>query len=267
MPVELSSSIRILSQAEFHAIDERVMRIVFNVHNEYGRFFDEAVYKKAIAAQYPAEREVRIEISHRTFSKRLYIDLLFEHGAVFEVKSAELLTPAHRSQTLTYLFLSGLHHARVVNLRPEKVEYEFVSTTLTPEERRRLTVTDRAWEKVNSESLWLKEQLCELLTDWGAFLDVSLYREAITHFLGGPDRVFRPVEVLTGETAIASQRTHMLSNDTCFVLTSTIAQLEQMRNHQLRFLHHTPLRYMQWVNFNRHEITFETLKNKNHKVV
>jgi len=44
MPVELSSSIRILSQAEFHEIDERVMRIVFDVHNEYGRSLDEAVY-------------------------------------------------------------------------------------------------------------------------------------------------------------------------------------------------------------------------------
>src|SRR5688572_33288974 len=92
MPVELSSSIRILSQAEFHAIAERVMRTVFDVHNEYGRFFDEAVYKQAIAAQYPAEREVVIHISHRAFSKDLFIDLLFDHGAVFEVKTAETLT-------------------------------------------------------------------------------------------------------------------------------------------------------------------------------
>jgi len=36
-----------------------------------------------------------------------------------------------------------------------------------------------------------------------------------------------------------------------------------MRIHQLRFLYHTRLRYLQWVNFNRHEITFETLKNRN----
>src|SRR5688500_1733983 len=143
------------------------MRIVFDVHNEYGRCLDEAVYKQAMVARYPAEREVRIRISHRTFSKDLFIDLLFESGAVFEVKTTETLTPAHRSQTLTYLFLSGLHHARLVNFRPEKVEYEFVSTKLTAQARKRFAVVDRAWEKVNSESLWLKERLCELLTDWG----------------------------------------------------------------------------------------------------
>jgi GxxExxY protein len=262
MPVELSSSIRILSQAEFHAVDERVMRIVFDVHNEYGRFFDETVYKQAVAARYPTEREVCIKLSHRSFTKNLYIDLLFDGGALFEVKTAETLTPAHRSQTLTYLFLSGLHHARLVNLRPEKVDYEFVSTKLTLEARKRFTVIDRAWEKVNSESLWLKDQTCDLLTDWGAFLDVCLYREAITYFLGGPERVLKPVDVFIGDTRPASQRTHMLNNETGFILTSVSDRLEHMRNHLVRFLHHTPLRYTQWVNFNRHEITFETLKNE-----
>ena len=191
-----------------------------------------------MAARYPAEREVRIRISHRTFSKDLFIDLLFESGAVFEVKTAETLTPAHRSQTLTYLFLSGLHHARLVNFRPEKVQYEFVSTKLTAQARKRFAVVDRAWEKVNSESLWLKEQLCELLTDWGAFLDVCLYREAITHFLGGPERVLRPVEVFVGGAAKAFQRTYMLADDAAFVLTSVTDQLEHMRSHHLRFLHH-----------------------------
>jgi hypothetical protein len=36
MPVEVLSSIKVLSQPEFHAIDERVMRLVFDVHNQYG---------------------------------------------------------------------------------------------------------------------------------------------------------------------------------------------------------------------------------------
>ena len=32
-----------------------------------------------------------------------------------------------------------------------------------------------------------------------------------------------------------------------------------MREHQLRFLKHTPLKFIQWVNFNRHQIEFTTL--------
>src|SRR5437016_3079739 len=110
MPIEIFSPVRVLSQPEFHAIDERVMRI--------------------------------------------FLDLLFDQGALLEAKTAETFAPAHRNQTLTYLFLLGLHHARLVNLRPEKVEYEFVSTRLTPEKRKQFTVFDGAWQKVNAESLW-----------------------------------------------------------------------------------------------------------------
>lgn len=33
-----------------------------------------------------------------------------------------------------------------------------------------------------------------------------------------------------------------------------------MEDHQRRFLKHTPLRFMQWVNFNGHNIEFTTLK-------
>jgi hypothetical protein len=104
---------------------------------------------------------------------------------VFEAKTTEMLVPAHRSQTLSYLFLTGLHHARLVNLRTQKVQYEFISTNLSCEARRRFKVADQRWEKVNAESLWLKEQLCELLTDWGAFLSGSNYalsRRAGTSF-------------------------------------------------------------------------------------
>jgi hypothetical protein len=81
MPVEVSVPIKVLSQSEFHKIDEEVMRIIFNVHNEYGRFFDEAVYKGAIARRFEAaalglaQREVRVHLTHRSFAKELFIDL------------------------------------------------------------------------------------------------------------------------------------------------------------------------------------------------
>jgi GxxExxY protein len=272
MPIEIFSPVRVLSQSEFHAIDEKVMRIVFDVHNEYGRFFDEAVYKQAIAARYvtaglgAAKREGRIRMSHRTFTKDLFIDLFFDEGALLEAKTAETLAPSHRSQTLSYLFLLGIQHGRLVNLRPEKVEYEFVSTRITGEKRKQFTVVDRSWEKVNSESLWLKEQIRELLSDWGAFLEVSLYREAITYFLGGAERVFRPIEVFMGHGATGSQRAYLLSDDTAFVFTAVTDQLPPMADHIWRFLNHTRLRYLQWVNFNRHEIIFNTFKNRSSEV-
>src|SRR5688572_11880919 len=131
MPIDISSPIITFSESEFYGVQKEMMRIVFDVHNEFGRFFDEATYKQAIKMRWQAaglgtaDREVRIRLGFATFQKDLFIDLLFNAGAVLEAKAVEMLTPAHRSQTLTYLFLTGLHHARLVNFRPERVEYEF----------------------------------------------------------------------------------------------------------------------------------------------
>lgn len=49
MSIQVMAKTEILTQAEFHAIDEKVMGVVFDMHNEFGRFLDEQVYKGIIA--------------------------------------------------------------------------------------------------------------------------------------------------------------------------------------------------------------------------
>src|SRR6266550_4017428 len=44
MSIEVATEIRVLGQEEFHALDRRLMAVVFAVHNEFGRFLDEALY-------------------------------------------------------------------------------------------------------------------------------------------------------------------------------------------------------------------------------
>jgi hypothetical protein len=178
---------------------------------------------------------------------------------MFEAKAVERIASSHRSQSLNYLLLAGLHHGHLVNLRPERVEHEFISTTLTPTERRNLTFVTCDWREVNSESNRVKATLMELTQDWGAFLELALYREALTWFLGGPDRVCRPVEVFSGERFVGSQVVHLLATDTAFSLSAIKSRHEEMRQHQLRFLQHTRLNHLQWINFNRHQIEFITI--------
>jgi len=227
MPIEAFADIRVLSQPEFHAIDEKVMGIV--------------------------------RVIHESFVKDYFLDLLFNSGALLEAKTKEALSGSDRNQTLTDLFLAGLHHARLVNMRPERVEYEFVSTRLTQATWREFEFVERGWRELNPESAWLKTKLADLLRDWGAFLDVSLYREAITHFLGGPERVVSKVEVFSGDVCVGHQPTHLLAADTAFAFSAVPERQEQMREHQLRFLRHTRLKAIQWVNFNQHTITFQSL--------
>ena len=152
-----------------------------------------------------------------------------------------------------------MQHGRLANFRPERVEHEFLSTHLTPEKRRRVEIEDSAWRSVNREGEWLHEELLAILSDWGAFLEVGLYRDAITHFLGGADHVIRPVPIHSNGHLVGSQQVHLLTQDTAFAFTAITARHAEMEDHQTRFLKHTRLQCIQWVNFNRNLIEFKTL--------
>jgi GxxExxY protein len=266
MPIEVSTGIRACNQEEFHALDRQVMRVAFEVHNEFGRLLDEELYKREIATRClargiePVEREVRIRVTHETFAKDYCMDLLFCQGSMLEGKAAERLVAAHRTQALNYLLLAGLKHGRLVNFRTERLQHEFVSTTLTLEERRRFKVVDDEWVAMNPASQELKVKTIDLLKDWGAFLDANLYREALVHFLGGSSSVCQSVEVFSGATPIGSQKLNLLAPDTAFALTMKQRQSTFMRDHLERLLRHTGLKAIQWINLNRHLAEFATLR-------
>ncbi|HXU79141.1 MAG TPA: hypothetical protein VN794_21360, partial [Methylomirabilota bacterium] len=59
---------------------------------------------------------------------------------------------------------------------------------LTVEKRRHFNVTNARWCDNSDSATWLKQTVIALANDWGAFLEVSLYREAVTHLLGGQKR-------------------------------------------------------------------------------
>jgi len=265
MPIEVKSNIVLLAQPEFHALTAKLLRIIFDVHNEFGRFLDESLYQHEIAARWSAaglgkiEREVQINVSHKTFRKSYFMDALFNNGLMLEAKVADALTSSHRSQGLNYLFLTGMQHALLANLRPERVEHEFLSTTLTLAERRKFSIVDAGWQPLNDQSQGLRETLVELLADWGAFLEVGLYREAVTHLLGGTEQVVGRVPVYSGDRLIGNQTVHFLTADSAFAFTAMTRNRAALQDHQRRFLKHTPLRCIQWVNFNRHDIEFTTL--------
>jgi GxxExxY protein len=266
MPIEVATPIRVLDQEEFHALNRRVMAIVFEVHNEFGRLLDELLFKREIAARceaagiVPAQREVQVRVTHEGFCKDYFLDLLFCHGLLLEAKTAERFTPAHRAQDLNYLLLTGMQHGMLVNLRPERVQHEFISTQLTPEKRRRFTVVDKGWCATEERSTQLREKVVALLKDWGGFLEIGLYREALTHFLGGPEAVIQAVPVYFGERLLGHQRVHLLDAKTGFALTALTGDRRNLEDHQRRFLCHTPLEALQWVNLNHHQIEFSTLR-------
>ena len=241
------------------------MGLVFDAHNEFGRLLDEKLFKRALAQRCaaagiaPVEQEVRIRVTHESFVKDYYLDFLMAHGYLLEGKSAEILAPSHRTQTLNYALLADIKHAKLVNFRPDRVEHEFVSTTLDQTARRQFRVEERNWSEVSLQCRWLREKLTALLADWGAFLEVSLYRDAIIYFLGGAVVACPPVEILDDDTVLGCQNFCLLTSETAFACTALTHAQDRMDKHLRRLLAHTRLKAVQWANFNHATLELTTL--------
>src|SRR5688572_894759 len=103
MPIVVDAELQRLDQHQFGDIAYGVMECVFQVHRELGRFFDESVYRDAIAVRMAETRkEVKIAVQFDGFCKEYQVDLLVQGGAVFELKTVESLIPRHEAQLINY---------------------------------------------------------------------------------------------------------------------------------------------------------------------
>src|SRR5262245_43796124 len=89
MPVHLDVGTKRLDQATFGKIAHDVMRRVFDIHNEFGRFFDEKIYKRELSRRFPnTQLEVPLKVDFESFSKLFYLDALVDGGAVSSLKQS-----------------------------------------------------------------------------------------------------------------------------------------------------------------------------------
>jgi GxxExxY protein len=122
MPIEVQCKILLFDQEEFHSLSRLVLRLAFDVHNDFGRFLDEELCKRELADRCiqagirPVQREVRVRLTHEDFRKDYLMDIVLAEGLMIEAKAAECLAPAHHGQSLNYLLLSGMRHGLLVKL-------------------------------------------------------------------------------------------------------------------------------------------------------
>lgn len=100
----------------------KIIGVAINLHKTLGPGLLESAYEHALAndlreigldvkQQVPMPfiyKEVNLEVGYR-------IDLIVNSKVIIEVKSIESLAPVHFAQTLTYLKLSGLKLALLIN--------------------------------------------------------------------------------------------------------------------------------------------------------
>ncbi|MCF7849575.1 MAG: GxxExxY protein [Kiritimatiellales bacterium] len=237
------------------------MKEVFALHRELGRLFDEKVYQNALVARVDNVRsEVEIDVFFRDFRKSYFMDVVASDGAVFELKAVECLNDGHRSQLLNYLLLAGLQHGKLVNLRTETVEHEFINTTLIHEERIKFEVDDSRWEATDGFGSARKSLVVEMLRDWGTGLSKALYEEALIHFSGGPQKVLTKIDVCLNQVPVATQTVALCAERIAFRLTTFEKHVGGYREDMSRLLSCTNLDAIQWINIARNQLTFETLR-------
>lgn len=260
MPIQISANTSRLEQHEFGRIAYEVMRCLFAIHHDFGRFFEENIYQRELRQRYPGTQlEVPLEVQFEGFRKQYSLDALVEEGAVFELKTVESLVDRHRSQLLHYLFLADLSHGKLVNLRTEQVQHEFINTKLRPEDRKRFIVTGSAWEEIGAQPL--KEWCVALLREVGTGLDLSLYEEALTYLLGGEEQVLQEVNVLSNKLVLGPQKFRLVTPDVAFKITALTDAPSLFEKHARRLLEHTHLKAIQWINVTPAEVSFQTIRS------
>ena len=260
MPVEIQADIQRPTADEFAVLAYDVMALAFAVHNEIGRFCDEKIYKRLVANRFGGvELEVPVTVTFECFRKQYFPDMLVRSEALFEWKAVERLGPEHRGQLLNYLLLCDLPKGKLINVRPELIEHEFVNTTLRPADRRSFSVDARHFQPLNDADQTWQQFLVAALRDWGTGLDLHLYEAAIAHVFGGDEAVLSDIDILVGGEKIGEQKVRLTSSGATFKVTALYDNETLFEQHARRFLEHTTLPAIHWVNVTRRSVCFKSL--------
>jgi hypothetical protein len=100
----------------------------------------------------------------------------------------------------------------------------------------------------------------DLLQDWGAFLEVGLYREALVHFLGGATHVEQRVKLERDGHALGEQRMFIHNPGVAFRVSAYTESQGYIETQLRRLLALTDLEAIQWINLNHAKIEFTTIK-------
>ncbi len=259
MSIRLQHEVPRLTQDEFGQIAYKVVGTLFEIHADLGRLFDEKIYQAELIQRLAgAHKEVSLEVSFDSFSKSYSLDLLVA-GAIFELKTVEAIVPRHRAQLLNYLLLTDAAHGKIVNMRPHRIQHEFVNTSLSRTDRVAFSIDDHDWQECGNAGL--KTWMTDLLRDLGVDLELNFYRDAASHFCSPTSSTSR-VEVRDSRGQIlGTQEQNLLNPETAIRLSALDPDdCSYLEHHLRRFLAHTALTAIQWINVTRSLVSFKTIR-------
>ena len=103
-------------------LTEAIIGAAITVHRELSPGLLESVYEKCLAFELAdrglsvtTQKEIPVRYKNLTFDCSFRADLIVENKVLLELKSIDQLTPIHTSQVITYLKLTGLRTALLIN--------------------------------------------------------------------------------------------------------------------------------------------------------
>lgn len=110
---------------------EQIIGAFYEVHNELGCGFLEAVYQEALAFEFELkgipfekEKQLRIKYKNRTLNKFYQADFICFDKIIVEVKALSALNSEHEAQLLNYLKATGIKIGLIVNFGEKSLKYK-----------------------------------------------------------------------------------------------------------------------------------------------
>jgi hypothetical protein len=105
--------------------------------------------------------------------------------------------------------------------------------------------------------------LTAALGDWGTGLDVSLYEDAVTRFYGGPEEVLGFTQFWNHGKLIGRQPVRLAMPNMDFKVTTMHPNAyREFEDHARRFLAHSTLVALEWINIAHGQVLFKILKRE-----
>ena len=103
-------------------LTQRIIGLAIEVHRDTGRSLLESVYEQCLCyelrqAGLAFERQVGVPVLYKgiVFDEGFRADIVVDRKVIVEIKSVAAIQPAHESQLLTYLRMSGIQVGLLLN--------------------------------------------------------------------------------------------------------------------------------------------------------
>jgi GxxExxY protein len=264
MPIQPSLVLQSVSDLDFAAIDDAVMRCAYASQNHFGNLFDERIYENDLAARLRAEgfdvhTQVPVTVTHGSFVKTYYLDLVVNQ-MLYELKAVATLIPEHEMQAIHYAMMLEIRLVKLLNFGGDKVRGKLLPNAMHDRSRYQPRMRNTGWHQLSHNCERLIVYLKELISDWGTHLHTRLYNEALVHHFGGEVNCLQRAEVCSEGKSLGTHLVQMHGPNHAFAVTSfTEPQPNYLRHLEVLLRHVPAIEGLQWINLNHSRLEITTV--------